>query len=212
MSDRQTSAEFWETHYAKLTRPSGGRPSKTLMRFTDGLPRGNALDLGCARGDDAIWLAKQGWTATGVDVAEAALVAARAAAQQAGVADRTRFERHDLAETFPHGHFDLITAMFLHTPTDFARSEALKRAADAVSPGGLLLIVAHGSRAPWSWADKDFVFPTAQKELDDLDLDLTGWHQRFVGAIERQANGPDGEIAEVIDTVVALEKLQDPRR
>lgn len=200
------TASFWEDHYGKMTKPSGGRPSALLVRFTEGRTPGRAMDLGCARGDDAIWLAKNGWTVTGVDVAEAALKAARDAADQANVASHTTFERHDLADTLPAGPFDLVSAMFLHSPVDFDRAGALRRAAETVAPGGLLLIGAHGSRAPWSWAAPDTIYPTAEDELAGLNLDPNAWRQVFVGPVERDATGPDGQKARVIDTVVAMER------
>ncbi|WP_299867305.1 hypothetical protein [uncultured Roseobacter sp.] len=49
----ENPAAFWEGHYARMTNPSGGRPSAILVRFTEGRTPGRALDLGCARGDDA---------------------------------------------------------------------------------------------------------------------------------------------------------------
>ena len=189
-----------------MTKLSGGRPSAILVRFSKGRKPGRATDLGCARGDDAIWLARQGWTVTGVDVAEAALSAARDAAKKAGVADRTTFERHDLAASMPAGPFDLVSAMFLHTPVEFDRAAVLRRAADAVAPGGLLLIGAHGSRAPWSWADPDTTYPTAHDELKSLNLNDADWRNVFVGPIERDAKGPGGQVACVVDTIVALER------
>jgi SAM-dependent methyltransferase len=201
------SQEFWEPHYANMTRPSGGRVSTVLKQFVEARSIGTALELGCARGDDAIWLAKQGWTVTGVDVADAALIAARASAQDANVSDRTTFERHDLGATFPTGKFDLVTAMFFHSPVDFGRVQALRRAAESVAKGGLLLVVAHGSRAPWSWGDPDTIYPTAQDELKDLALNPDEWRQVFVGPIERDATGPGDQRATVIDTVVAIERL-----
>jgi len=36
------------------------------------LTPGKALDLGCAEGADAIWLAQRGWQVTGVDIAQIA--------------------------------------------------------------------------------------------------------------------------------------------
>lgn len=80
MRIEEDGAAFWEAHYKSKAGPSGGRPSAALVRFTEGRAPGRALDLGCARGDDAIWLAGQGWRVTGVDVSETALVAARDAA------------------------------------------------------------------------------------------------------------------------------------
>ncbi|WP_119165619.1 class I SAM-dependent methyltransferase [Algihabitans albus] len=199
-------ADFWEGHYTKMSKLSGGRPSAILVRFAEGRAIGRALDLGCARGDDAIWLTKQGWTVTGVDVAESALNAARQAAREAEVAERAQFERHDLGVSIPEGKFDLVTAMFLHSPGKFDRVSALRRAANAVVPGGLLLIGAHGSCPPWSWADPDTVYPTAEDEMAALDLSPSEWRNVFVGPVERVAIGPDGQTATVIDTVIAVER------
>ncbi len=197
---------FWEQRYAGMDIPSGGRPSAVLTRFVADRNPGRALELGCARGDDAIWLARQGWTVTGVDVSESALRAARAAAEAACVTERTEFLRHDLEQSFPGGSFDLVAALFLHSPVPLDRGAVLRRAAAAVSPGGLLLIASHGSRAPWFWASPDTVFPTAQKERSMLALEPEGWRDVFVGPISRQARGPGGQQAEVIDAVIAIER------
>lgn len=204
--DTESSEAFWEQRYAAMTKPSGGRPSAVLTRFAAELKAGRSLELGCARGDDAIWLARQGWTVTGVDVSETALRAARTAAELAGVADRTSFVRHDLSETFPGDVYDLVTAMFLQSPVEFGRVQVLRRAVASVACGGLLLIVAHGSRAPWSWAAPDTIFPTAEDELANLNLEPGGWRKVFIGPITREATGPDGQRATVVDTVVAVER------
>ncbi len=197
---------FWERRYAGMVKPSGGRPSTVLTRFVAKRGPGRALELGCARGDDAIWLARQGWTVTGVDVSESALHAARAAAEAAGVSERTDFLRYDLEKSLPDGSFDLVAAMFLYSPVPMDRAEVLHRAAAAVSPGGLLLVASHGSRAPWSWAGQDTVFPTARQELSTLGLEPEDWRDVFVGPIVREATGPGGQQAEVIDAVIAIER------
>lgn len=201
-----TAQTFWDRIYASKTKASGGRPSSVLTRFTAGRPKGRALDLGCARGDDAIWLAQQGWKATGVDVSEAAVEAARLAAAAQGVAADVSFERHDLTHSFPEGRFDLVTAMFLQSPVPFDRTKVLRRAAHAVEREGLLLLVTHGSRAPWSWSAPEALFPTAEAELADLALDPEAWRDMFVGTLPRMAFGPAGEQATLLDTIVALER------
>jgi SAM-dependent methyltransferase len=210
VSDNNTESHeaFWEQRYAGMVKPSGGRPSAVLTRFVADRNPGRALELGCARGDDAIWLAQQGWTVTGVDVSGSALRAARAAAEAACVTERTEFLRHDLEQSLPGGSFDLVAAMFLYSPVPLDRAAVLRRAAAAVSPGGLLLIASHGSRAPWSWASPDTVFPTAQQELSMLALEPEGWRDVFVGPISRQATGPGGQQADVIDAVIAIERRQ----
>ena len=198
---------FWEEHYRASTGPSSGRPSGALVSFAGLLPEGTALDLGCSQGDDAIWLAKRGWRVTAVDVSSTVLARAAKNAEIAGVSDLIAFERHDLASTFPNGRFDLVCALFLHSPVEFPRTCVLQAAARAVSPGGLLLIVEHASVAPWSWADPDTAFPTPEQSLAALDLDPSRWHSEFVGAPEREATGPNGQRGTVTDNVIALTRL-----
>jgi SAM-dependent methyltransferase len=48
-------------------------------------PPGRALDIGCGRGRDAVYLAKRGWRVTGVEFAAEALAKARQRADQEGV-------------------------------------------------------------------------------------------------------------------------------
>lgn len=198
---------FWEEHNKASTRSSNGIPSSALVRFVEPLPEGTALDLGCAKGDDAIWLARRGWRVVAVDVSDTVLARAAKNAETAGVSDLIEFRWHDLASTFPDGQFDLVSALFLHSPVEFPRTQVLQAATRVVAPGGLLLIVEHASVAPWSWADPDTVFSTPAESLDKLDLDLSQWHGEFVGAPERQAVGPNGHSATVTDNIIALRCL-----
>ncbi len=121
-----------------------------------------------------MWLARSGWKITTVDISETALNYARQNADKAGVAGNIDFQRHDLSESFPEDRYDLITALFLQTPLAFPRIDILRQAASAVVPGGLLLVVSHGSRASWSWSVPETVYPTAMENLEKLNLDRTG--------------------------------------
>lgn len=198
--------QFWETHYQVTARPWTGRPNAILMRFAESLPPGSALDLGCGEGNSAIWLARRGWQVTGVDISATALRRAAAHAGDAGVAARTVFEQHDLSRTFPDGRFDMVYALYLQSPVDFPRDRVLRAAAEAVAPGGLLLVVQHASVAPWSW-DQDATFPTPSEALDYIGLDLRRWRTVFLGAPEREATGPGGQVATVADMIIALRNI-----
>lgn len=206
MNEASLGEEFWEGHYRGVSPNSNGRPSSVLTEHVERRQPGHALDLGCAKGDDAVWLASQGWRVTAVDVSQTVLGYAKSNAQTAGVADRVTFAKHDLGQSFPAGAFDLVSALFLHSPVEFPRAQVLRRAAAAVRKGGLLVIASHGSAAPWSWADPDTVFPGATDILDDLHLDLNEWNRVFVGPSVRQAAGPGGQTADVTDIHVILER------
>ena len=209
MTNLSPSEAFWEDHYRAASPASSGRPSAVLAQFVPDRPPRRALDLGCARGDDAVWLARNGWRVTAVDVSQTALGYAARNAAAAGVADRVTFARHDLASSFPDGRFELVSAVFLQSPVDFPRARILRHAAAAVADDGLLVIATHGSRPPWSWADPDTRFPTADEVLADLDLHLPDWTRVCVGPSTRQATGPDGRTAAVTDILVILERKPD---
>ena len=77
----------WDEHYRGHDHQgSSGKPNGVLLAEVAGLAPGRALDVGCGSGADAIWLARQGWQVTAVDVSQAALDRAAIAAHDAEVA------------------------------------------------------------------------------------------------------------------------------
>ncbi|WP_428929577.1 class I SAM-dependent methyltransferase [Marinibacterium sp. SX1] len=198
---------FWNDIYSNGSQTSSGNPGLALAQFAGTLTPGTALELGCAKGDDAVWLARQGWQVTAADISSVALGIAAKNAETAGMSERLRFEEHDLARSFPDGSFDLVTASFLHSPQDWPRADVLARAAAAVDPGGHLLIVEHASRAPWSWSPENTRFPTAEDTLASMRLTPSAWRHRCLCPIARTATGPDGQRAIVMDNIIFLQRL-----
>ena len=198
---------FWEGRYRGHERLWSGRANAVLVDVAGSLPAGTALDLGCGEGGDAIWLAGLGWRVTAVDVSATALERASTHAATAGVECLIDFQQHDLAHTFPVGAFDLVSAQYLQSPVEFPRERVLQAAAQAVAPGGLLLVVTHASVAPWSWADPNTRFSTPEESLAALELGPEQWRTERLGAPERQAIGPNGQSAVVTDNVIALRRL-----
>lgn len=207
-----TEAEwFWERHYRRHEQVFSGDVNPILVEVAEPLTTGTALDLGCGEGADAIWLARHGWQVTAVDVSATALSRAARHAATAGVADRIDFQQHDLARSLPPGVFDLISAQYLQSPVAFPREDVLRTVAGSVAVGGLLLIVDHGSVPTWSWADADTRFPTPQEFLDSLALPTGQWSPERLESPSRQATGPGGQTATVIDNVVAVRRRSGER-
>ncbi|MDQ1319900.1 MAG: hypothetical protein QG655_1143 [Actinomycetota bacterium] len=204
MPESVDAQQMWEQRYAESDRIWSGRPNSRLVEAVTGLPPGTALDLGCGEGGDSVWLARQGWRVVAVDIANNALL--RAAELAGELADRIEFQQHDLTKSFPAGSYDLVSAHFLHSPLGWDRNLILRRAADAVAPGGVLLIVDHGEAPPWAERIRDHVFPGADEVVEGLELDSAGWERVRVGRAEREAQGPDGQVATLIDNVIMLRR------
>lgn len=202
------SHSHWEEHYGAKPRVWSGRVNTRLAEIVPRLTGIRALDLGCGEGADASWLAEHGWEVVAVDVSTTALARAAEDAQARGVLSRIDFQAHDLEQTFPEGSFDLVSAQFFHTPVEMDRTAVLRRAADAVAPGGTLLIVDHGEAPPWAKFDGDHhhEFPSAQDVLAGLALDTAQWQPVHVGSAEREAVGPEGEHATLVDNVIELRR------
>ena len=134
----------WNERYAGTELLWTARPNRFLVAEVAGLQPGRVLDLACGEGRNAVWLAEQGWTATGVDFSDVALEKARALAGARGVA--VELVHADLLDYRPAtGVFDLVLLFYLQLRAP-ERRRVLRAAADAVGAGGTLLLVAHDSR------------------------------------------------------------------
>ncbi len=213
LAHRDGSRTFWERFYGDRDQVWSGRVNPVLGATAEDLEPGTALDLGAGEGGDALWLAGRGWKVTAVDVAQTACDRIAERAGDLGRGDRSdgaglpvRTERHDLTETFPEGSYDLVSAQYLHSPNaDFPRTAILRRAAEAVAPGGTLLVVGHGRLAPWSW-DPSLRMATADEVLASLDLSDGAWEVVRCASPERTATGPDGQEATITDEIVEVRK------
>ena len=190
-----------------MTRSSGcGVPSPTsgLSRTSPTATPGTALDVACGEGADAIWLATHGWQVVAVDVSPVALRRAARHADAAGpdAAARITWRQADLRTWVPApGEFDLVSSQFMHLPSAL-RAAAHQRMADAVRPGGMLLIVGHHPSDLHSGMPRPNVpdlFFTAEDEAERLDP--AEWTVT-ASAPERQAVTPDGDTVTIRDAVL----------
>lgn len=77
-----------------------GKSPPELIDAVEGpgaMPRGRALDLGCGTGTNCLYLARNGWQATGIDITSAAIARAKQKARAAGkLPGSVRFIRGDV--------------------------------------------------------------------------------------------------------------------
>lgn len=196
--------EHWDDHYSQRAQIWSGRVNVRLAEIAEPLPPGTALDLGCGEGADAVWLAGRGWRVVAADVSPVALQRAAQLAREQGVDDRIDFQNHDLAVSFPAGSYDLVSAQFLHSKIELDRLSILRRAAEAVAPGGVLAIVDHGAGPPGF--HEHHHFPPVEEVFDSLALPDADWDRLRVESVERVGRAPDGTEATWLDNVIVLRR------
>lgn len=198
----------WEARYAGSSPIWSGKVNKVLADVASELAPGSALDLGCGEGGDSIWLARHGWTVTGVDVSPTAITRARKSARDNGLGGSCEFIAADLAEWNPRNSFDLVTSSFLHSwEVEIPREEILRNAVEFVAPGGNLLIVSHAQAPSWSDAPAHHhhALPSPQEDLANLHLGEK-WEVVTCESREREATGPNGENGTLLDGVVLVRR------
>ena len=66
-------SQDWDQRYDQADLVWSEGPNRFVEEIARELPAGRALDLACGEGRNAIWLARQGWTVTGVDFSAVAI-------------------------------------------------------------------------------------------------------------------------------------------
>lgn len=141
-------ATSWNERYtgSDLVWPTSA--NRWVVSELEGHFPGDALDLGCGEGRNAMWLAEQGWRVTAVDFAENALARAReqaASTLSAEDAERITWTQGDvLTFEMPSSAYDLVLSTYVHLE-DYERREMLRNCVRALRPGGTVLVVGHDS-------------------------------------------------------------------
>ncbi|HLU27847.1 MAG TPA: class I SAM-dependent methyltransferase [Glycomyces sp.] len=133
--------DYWERHWTGAANGGHAPVNPHVRTETAGLAAGTALDAGCGRGTEAIWLAERGWRVTGADISATALAAAARRAERAGLAGAAEWIEADLTVWEPGRTWDLVTTAYAHPET--GQLAFYERVGSWVAPGGTLLVVAH---------------------------------------------------------------------
>ena len=134
-------ASAWDERYRAHGLVWGGPPNRWVVEELEDAAPGRALDLACGEGRNALWLAAHGWRVTAVDFSAVAIGKARELDSKRLV----EWVEADATAYSPAQPVDLALLSYLQLPAD-QRRRAIRRAAAALVPGGLLLVIAHDSR------------------------------------------------------------------
>ncbi|MFE3743194.1 class I SAM-dependent methyltransferase [Streptomyces sp. NPDC059134] len=141
-----------------------------LVEGSGALMPGQALELGCGTGTNAVYLARKGWRVAAVDLVDRAVRQAREKAAAAGVdvpvvcGDATRLDEVGLP-----GPYDLFFDLSCYCGIPPHRRDAYAAGlTERAAPGARLLMFGYGPGA----FDDTFSGVTA----DELSSRFTGWH------------------------------------
>ncbi|UXN32564.1 bifunctional 2-polyprenyl-6-hydroxyphenol methylase/3-demethylubiquinol 3-O-methyltransferase UbiG [Glutamicibacter sp. M10] len=200
---------FWEKHYGQSERVWSGKVNKVIEDLVAPLTPGTSLDIGCGEGGDVLWLASNGWQATGLDISPTAISRAVEEAKKHGIdPSAAQFVASDLDAWDTKQSFDLVTLSFFQAPFQFPRAEFLRKAASFVAPGGHLLALSHASLPSFAQIPEHElpIFPSPEQELEALDLDPVQWSIHTAELRERTITAPNGEPAVMEDSVVFVQR------
>ena len=125
----------WNTRYESEDSFLGERPSPFLTREIEKIkalvPGSKALDIACGEGRNSVFLARHGFSVTGLDISDKGLEKGKNRAQAMGL--NVEFRRVDLDDYTIQGTFDLILNF------NFLLRELIPSEVAALNPGGVLL-------------------------------------------------------------------------
>ncbi len=149
------SDDPWDTLNPHLTYQD--RKYRTVMALLPDRHYARALDLGCGLGTLSRLLAQRAENVLGLDVAQSAVLRARA---RHGAVSNLAFQQGDIAGLpgLLDGRFDLITIMdtlyYLPATSDAALDDVAARVAALLEPGGVVILSNHLFKGGWDKATR----------------------------------------------------------
>ena len=111
-------------------------PSLFMMESVKDIKPGLALDVGAGQGRNAVWLARQGWDVTGIDISGVGLAAAEASAEEAGTSITTVKTTY-MDFDFGAEQWDLIVMILSWAPV--SNPDFVARLNSSLKPGGVVV-------------------------------------------------------------------------
>lgn len=196
-------AAAWDARYAAAELVWTAAPNRWVAESLIGRPPGEAIDLACGEGRNAIWLAEQGWRVTGIDFSSVGLRKAAALAEQRKVI--VHWVLADVTTWSAEHPVDLVLTAYLQLPAQ-QRRRVNQAAAAALAPGGTLLVIGHETTnlTQGFGGPQD---PTVLFTPFDVLADVAGYGLHTVRAerVVRPVETPEG-LRQAIDAVVELRR------
>lgn len=101
--------EVWQQEHEKtnsIPSLSSSEPARGVVKFVEflknnGIQSGKAVDIGCGKGRNTVYLAKSGFETYGIDYIPTAIRMARQLAEKNGVAQRVKLKMAEIDKPWP---------------------------------------------------------------------------------------------------------------
>lgn len=148
-------------------------PKENVIAWHEaGLIHGEVLDIGCGLGDNAVYLAQQGYSVTGLDISPTALITAERRAKDAGVDVRFAVADATKLDGYTDAFDTVIDSGMYHCLDDDGKRAYASAVHRATRPGATLLLAAFSDANLQSQACGA---PTVSEETLRTTLRDGGW-------------------------------------
>jgi SAM-dependent methyltransferase len=134
-SSADAQRERWNRVFSEPRENIRTEANQFLVQVVRELKPGAALDIGMGLGRNALFLAREGWTVTGVDISDVAVQKARERAE-AGKLPLTAVRENMFNFDYGRDRFDLVVFTYMGGE----REGMADKITDALKAGGLLVI------------------------------------------------------------------------
>lgn len=193
------NADTWDERYAASELVWGAAPNRWVEQECAALSPGTALDLACGEGRNALWLAELGWRVSAVDFSAVGLQKGGAAELRTAVGHPIEWICADVTRYRHRQPVDLVLISYLQVIAAERRA-VVRTAAQSLTAGGVLLVVAHHSlnlTAGTGGPQDATVLYSAEDLVEDLDGTGLG-----IDKAEQVLRPVDGAPRPAIDTLL----------